>query len=246
MNNIFKKINKAIFILSIISFILAIVSILSGGILFSIGFFLIGYGLFKYSRNIIRRKNKEDIRILFFDTETNGLPKNFNASLADTNNWPRLVQIAWLLYDANGHLILEENNIIKPVGFKIKKSASEIHKITNKIAEDEGVLITTVLEKFKEIIESSDLIVAHNISFDESIMGAEYIRYGHKNILHAKRKFCTMKSSVEFCAIPGFKGYKWPKLIELYRKLFSKDFNPHNAFDDVKATADCFWELKKS
>ena len=76
-------------------------------------------------------------------------------------------------------------------------------------------------------------------------MGAEYIRYGHKNILSSKRKFCTMKSSVKFCAIPGFKGYKWPKLIELYRKLFSKDFNQHNALDDIKATADCFWELKK-
>ena len=76
-------------------------------------------------------------------------------------------------------------------------------------------------------------------------MGAEFIRYNQNNILESRRKFCTMKSSVNFCAIPGFKGYKWPKLIELYRKLFSKDFNPHNALDDVEATADCFWELKK-
>ena len=39
---------------------------------------------------------------LFFDTETTGLPKNWNAPIQNVNNWPRMVQIAWLLYDNNG------------------------------------------------------------------------------------------------------------------------------------------------
>ena len=30
---------------------------------------------------------------LFFDTETTGLPKNYNAPITDTDNWPRLVQL---------------------------------------------------------------------------------------------------------------------------------------------------------
>ncbi len=31
---------------------------------------------------------------LIFDTETTGLPKNYNAPLTDADNWPRLVQLA--------------------------------------------------------------------------------------------------------------------------------------------------------
>jgi len=36
---------------------------------------------------------------LFFDTETTGLPRNYKAPATDLANWPRLVQIAWLLAD---------------------------------------------------------------------------------------------------------------------------------------------------
>ncbi len=39
---------------------------------------------------------------LFFDTETTGLPRNWQAPLEDLDNWPRLVQLAWLLMDENG------------------------------------------------------------------------------------------------------------------------------------------------
>ena len=35
---------------------------------------------------------------LFFDTETTGLPRNWSAPVSDLNNWPRLVQIAWIFY----------------------------------------------------------------------------------------------------------------------------------------------------
>jgi hypothetical protein len=38
------------------------------------------------------------IMYLFFDTETTGLPKNYKAPVTDLNNWPRLVQLAWLFY----------------------------------------------------------------------------------------------------------------------------------------------------
>ena len=36
---------------------------------------------------------------LFFDTETTGLPRSWKAPITDSNNWPRLVQIAWLVFD---------------------------------------------------------------------------------------------------------------------------------------------------
>ena len=40
---------------------------------------------------------------LVYDTETTGLPGNYKAPLTDSENWPRLVQLAWQLHDADGH-----------------------------------------------------------------------------------------------------------------------------------------------
>lgn len=54
------------------------------------------------------------------------------------------------------------------------------------------------------------------------------------------------KSVVNYCALPGSQGYKWPKLIELHEKLFGETFvDAHDARVDVKACARCFFELKK-
>jgi len=60
--------------------------------------------------------------------------------------------------------------------------------------------------------------------------------------------FCTMKD-------PRVKKYvnaknvknqiKWPKLIELYNKLFDKDFeNAHDAMADILATRECYFKLR--
>lgn len=55
-----------------------------------------------------------------------------------------------------------------------------------------------------------------------------------------------MEKSTSFCAIPAAYGYKWPKLSELHFKLFKTGFEEaHNAAVDIKATAMCFWEMKK-
>jgi DNA polymerase III subunit epsilon len=56
---------------------------------------------------------------LFFDTETTGLPRNWKAPVTDLNNWPRLVQLAYLLYDNDGEKISGGDYIIKPEGFTI-------------------------------------------------------------------------------------------------------------------------------
>ena len=56
---------------------------------------------------------------LVFDTETTGLPSNFDAPISDTNNWPRLVQLAWQIHDEMGVLLHQKDYIIKPVGYNI-------------------------------------------------------------------------------------------------------------------------------
>lgn len=183
------------------------------------------------------------MRILFFDTETSGLPKNLNAPVEQLENWPRLVQIAWQIYDLQGELIEEEEYVIKPNGFNIPIEVSYVHKITTQKAYEIGVDLNLILDIFSNAIKDSDLLVAHNYSFDYSIIGAELLRNGLENTLKNKEHICTMKSSTDFCKISGPHGYKWPKLEELHNQLFNQTFNAHNALDDIRATARCFWEL---
>lgn len=183
---------------------------------------------------------------LFFDTETTGLPKNWKAPLEDLDNWPRIVQMAWLIYDHEGNKKSCKNYIIAPSGFTIPKEASAIHGISTKKAIMEGVSLIHVLEDYRRDLASCDYIIAHNLNYDINVLGAEYLRAENSNPLSEKTGICTMLKSIDFCAIQGPYGYKWPKLSELHIKLFGKDFeDAHDALADINATANCFIELIK-
>jgi len=183
---------------------------------------------------------------LFFDTETTGLPKNWKAPVSDLNNWPRLVQIAWILYDIHGNKAGENDFIIKPEGFKIPPEVAGIHGISQERAMLEGIELKRVLDEFQNQISQSTCLVAHNISFDEKIMSAEFLRNKMPDLIDSKKKICTMQRGTQYCRIDGPYGYKWPRLSELHYKLFRTGFEEaHNASVDVQATAKCFWEMKR-
>ncbi len=183
---------------------------------------------------------------LFFDTETTGVPKNWKAPVTDLNNWPRLVQIAWILSDKYGNRIESASHIIIPENYQIPIDASNVHGITTEQAINEGKDLEQVLTQFNELAGRAGFIVAHNISFDEKILGAELIRKNIQSNFNKKRKICTMQSSTNFCKLPGLYGYKWPKLSELHIKLFGVDFEEaHDASVDIDATERCFWEMRK-
>jgi len=184
---------------------------------------------------------------LFFDTETTGLPKNWSAPITDIDNWPRLVQLAWLLYDSKNQEIKSANRIIIPEGFTIPTEASNVHGISTERARKEGIDLTDALNEFSSALVEANFLIAHNISFDEKIAGAEFIRKNITSRLDNIPKICTMKTTTNICKIPGRYGYKWPNLTELHNHLFNKGFDgAHDALADVKACADCFFELKKA
>ncbi|MEC7756012.1 MAG: DNA polymerase III subunit alpha [Bacteroidota bacterium] len=185
---------------------------------------------------------------LIFDTETTGLPQNYNAPLTDFENWPRLVQIAWQLHDMRGNLIRNRNLIIKPDGFTIPYNSVQIHGITTERALEEGLDIKEVLAMFEEDIKEASFGIGHNIEFDYNIVGSEFLRAGLTNALEPLDPLDTKLVSTDFCAIPGGRGgqYKWPTLTELHQKLFGKGFDDaHDAAYDVDATARCFFGLLK-
>lgn len=182
---------------------------------------------------------------LIFDTETTGLPQNFSAPITDLDNWPRLVQLAWQLHDERGKLINSGNYIIKPEGFTIPFNAEKIHGISTQRAIDEGVDLRFALQEFSKDMNRAFFLIGHNVSFDEKILGAEYLRLKLPSAIMDKPKIDTKDDGTPFCKILNNRGtYKWPTLAELHYKIFAKNFeDAHDAAADVEATARCFLEM---
>ena len=95
-------------------------------------------------------------------------------------------------------------------------------------------------------LKQATTLVAHNVAFDEKILGAEFLRSSRKNAVASKPRLCTMQASTNFCQLPGPYGYKWPSLQELYSKLFNEKVEgAHRAMIDVRACTRCYFELKR-
>ena len=183
---------------------------------------------------------------LFFDTETTGLPRNWHAPVTDLGNWPRMVQLAWLLQNDAGEGFERGSVIIRPEGFTIPADAARVHGITTERALGEGVDLAGALASFAAAMDRATVLVAHNMSFDEMIAGAEFLRARVPNRLFDMPRFCTMKATTGVCRIPGRYGFKWPTLTELHQCLFERPpAAAHDAAADVEACSACFFELKR-
>jgi DNA polymerase III epsilon subunit-like protein len=78
------------------------------------------------------------------------------------------------------------------------------------------------------------------------------IDYFEKGKQFNSKCFCTMKNTVDICKLENpnpspnnkKKGYKYPKLSELHKHLFSYEpKNLHNSLFDVIITLRCFYKL---
>ena len=186
---------------------------------------------------------------LIFDTETTGLPKSWSAPITDTDNWPRCIQIAWQLHDEMGSLIEHQDYLVKPEGFNIPYDAERIHGISTELAQEQGIILAEVLEKFNIALSKTKYIVGQNVGFDVNIMGCEFHRLNIATDLSQLPVLdtCT-ETTAELLKLPGGRGgrFKLPTLTELHKFLFNQPFaEAHNATADVEATTRCFLELIK-
>jgi DNA polymerase III subunit alpha len=187
------------------------------------------------------------LMFLIFDTETTGLPRDWKAPITDTTNWPRMVQLAWQLHGPGGALLSSGNLIVRPDGYEIPFNASKVHGITTEKALKEGLPLVDVVARFLTDLEQTQWVAGHNIEFDLNVLGCELERIGiDHRLLTEKNALDTMKSTIDFCALPGGKGgkFKFPTLTELHEKLFGESFDAaHDAAYDVHATTKCFFAL---
>lgn len=194
------------------------------------------------------------MNILFFDTETTG---KFDFKLPfDHPSQPHLVELACLLCeDIDGEMIIERSSldlIIKPDGWTIPEEVAQIHGITDDIANRCGIAVKSAAFLFNNLCYQADLLVAHNIDFDRSVMASMFARLQIGHRLNKINRYCTMRSATPVVKLPRGSGgtnthsYKWPTLTECMEFFFEEDFSAqaHNAWEDARACARVYWELR--
>jgi DNA polymerase-3 subunit epsilon len=194
--------------------------------------------------------------ILFFDTETNGLPKNKQALTSNLANWPTIVQIAWQLWEfnENGNKRIESDSYIITPDESIvwNEESAAIHGISKERARKEGIPRSEVLTTFACVAKKANVLCAHNIAFDKPVLKAEYLRLNASDSFHwwPATEYCTMENTKNILKLPSKFGkawdpYKMPRLSELHKYLYGEDvkFEWHSAAGDVECLVSCFHEL---
>lgn len=181
---------------------------------------------------------------LFFDVETNGRPRNWKAPSSDVFAWPRMVQIAWLMYNKDRELIEQKEFTIKPEGFDIPAEMEQLHGVNPEIAKETGTGIKEVLTEFSAAVDKAEYGVAHNMNLCSKVIGAEMYRKSMTDKLYTLDNYCTMQEGTYFCKIPGRDGrFKWPSLMELHIKLYNARYKRESAINDVTVVALSFFKL---
>jgi len=194
------------------------------------------------------------MKILFFDTETNGLPLVKKAPYTVVENWPRTVSIAWRLYELildRTTLLSEQYHIVRPCeGMNWSAESMGIHGISMERANVEGKPIQDILSQFQNDASQASVIIAHNMAFDRPVLLAEFCRLRMGVSWWPTKEYCTMDTTKGLCKLPSKYSkpsdpYKYPRLPELHMYLFGDngDFDFHSASEDVRCLVKCFEEL---
>lgn len=184
---------------------------------------------------------------LVFDTETTGLPVWKEPS--DHPDQPHVVDIAWTLFDLDRNEIERFDAIVNP-GVEIPDEVAAIHGITTEIAQTKGIEPMAMLDRFLDVIQRTEIVIGHNVSFDVRMMRILAARVTGEKWDNPHATFCTMRASTKHCCIlkpkPRFsEDYKFPRLGEAVKHFFDEDFeDAHRARPDCDAAARIFFHLK--
>jgi len=185
---------------------------------------------------------------LIFDTSAIGKPTNYKASFSDLNAWPRMLHISWILLDENFKPKEDFDLVAIPEGFTVTEDILTNTKLNEEDVKRKSAPLDEILEKFNETVLKAKYVFAHNLNFNENVLGAEYLRQTIKVNLFKVERYCLMQESTYYCKLPSKSGgYKWPSLPELHAACFGTAYSPHNnARADVVAAARCFIKLMKT
>ncbi len=218
------------------------------------------------------------INALCFDTETSGLFKNNETPyslLQDELDLERPVafSISW----ATVRIVVDSvTGVVKPRHTKIGKIndvylnwesvegdeapvvedlITKLTGITKQKLKTEGIDPIAAIDLLAKEIKNCNLIVAHNLNYDMSILTNSLIRLGVSNddivdSLFCIESFCTSHASAVLYGTAITSWYGGPKhvnrlsLQKLYKKFFGKEFeNAHTSAADTLALSNCLIQM---
>lgn len=168
---------------------------------------------------------------LIFDTETTGLISN---SAVPLSKQPRLIEYYGALVRQDGTVHSDLDFICNP-GISI---SDEIKRITGLSDTDTAGQppFSSYAAEIQKQLASADAVVAHNLSYDMSILDNEMQRLG-SSLVWPDRRVCTVE------ATQHYKGFRL-SLQALHEHLFGEGFpSAHRARNDVGALIRCWNEL---
>jgi len=209
---------------------------------------------------------------LVFDVETTGLlPKPSRVGKPPSiDEYPYITQLSFVLYDIAEKKILQtfDSYVQLPTNITISEEVTRITGITKEKCQGGRAIVEALLEFYKAY-SICDGIVAHNLEFDEKLISIEIERNVESIVaveprclslfrdvfeeLKGIERYCTMKKGSALCNIlvePTQDGkvarVKWPKLCELYVKLFQEPAPEglHNAMVDVTTCLKCYLKMR--
>lgn len=139
------------------------------------------------------------MKIIVFDTETTGF---IDKKELDLSRQPYIIQFAGILGELkNGEYHeLERKNILINPGIPIPYRASQVHHIYDIDVKDAPPMEKQV-DEIMSFLEKADAIIGHNIEYDEDMIKLELKRHEKLHLYNPNEVVCTMKSTVDFCAI---------------------------------------------
>lgn len=193
--------------------------------------------------------------VLFFDTETSGLPRFSDPS--EHPDQPHIVQLAAALVDLDTRKTVSSMDVIvKPDGWTIPDEVAAVHGITTEMAGDLGIQERAVLDMFMDLWNGRTRI-AHNESFDARIIRIAQHRFDFgPSELDAWKSGpveCTAKLATPILKLPptakmraaGRNHYKTANLGEAYEFFTGKPLeNAHSAMADVEGCMAVYFGIK--
>lgn len=185
---------------------------------------------------------------LIFDCSALAGKTDYKANFTETNAWPRLIHISWILLNEEFKPIGDADYIVDSKNFLIDNKSKEKAHIDDEDIAKKAKSVDEILDKFSETAEKAEYIFAHNLNYNENILGAEYVRNKKSINMFSKKRYCLMEEGTYYCKIPSKGGgFKFPTLPELHAACFGQSYGPPgNARADVIASARSFIKLMKT
>lgn len=184
---------------------------------------------------------------LIFDVSAVAQKADFKANFTDTEAWPRMMHISWILLDEAFKPVEDYDFIVVPPDGGWDDKSKKKALIDEEDIQKKSRSLEDILDTFSITADKAEYVFAHNLNYNENILGAEYVRLKKSINLFKKKRFCLMEEGTYYCKLKGFGGkYKYPTLPELHATCFGTSYSPPgNARADVIAATRCFIKMMK-